>query len=281
MSGAEKPRPQAKVIVLSDIHLMDEGDLQRDLGNLDRLNTAIDRINTAYADADLVVFAGDLVDRGRAGPPAYHALQAALERLQVPYTLTIGNHDFRAGFTDVFGAAYSDENGYIQSSHDCGETRVIVLDSVSDKAAPEGFRGGDPAGQLCEARLTWLDRQLAGALGRPVIVILHHPPLQLQISSDVMALQDPEALIERLARHGSVRCVLSGHIHMTTTAWRSGIAFTTLAGGFSTTAEDFGSRLGKLRREGPAQMAVVLSDAKQTVVHFDNYLDAHPMVVRA
>lgn len=279
MSGAGKIRSQAKVIVLSDIHLMDEGDIHDDLGNLDRLNTAIDRINAAYADADLVVFAGDLVDRGRAGPSAYHVLKAALERLQVPYALTIGNHDFRASFVDVFGAAYCDENGYVQSSHDFGETRVIVLDSVSDKAAPEGFRGGDPAGQLCEARLTWLDRKLAA--GRPVLVILHHPPLQLQISSDVMALQEPEALIERLARHGSVRCVLSGHIHMTTTAWRSGIPFTTIAGGFSTTAEDFGSSQGKLRREGPAQMAVVLSDAEQTVVHFDNYLDVHPAVVRS
>ena len=68
---------------------------------------------------------------------------------------------------------------------------------------------------------------------------------------------------------------------MTTTAWRSGIPFTTIAGGFSTTAEDFGSRQGKLRREGPAQMAVVLSDTEQTVVHFDNYLDMHPVVVRS
>ncbi|MEM8630400.1 MAG: metallophosphoesterase [Pseudomonadota bacterium] len=267
-----------KLVVLSDLHLMASCDTGRDLGNHARLSAAIDRINTAYADADLVVFAGDLVDR-KDDRAAYADLKAALSDLVPPSVLTIGNHDTREVYREVFAAGHCDENGFVQSAHDLGETRVIVLDSVSDLPAPAGFRGArDPGGQLCETRLAWLDQKLTEAEGQPVIVVLHHPPLKLQITTDVMSLNDPDGLIDRLASHGQVRQVLSGHIHMTTTAFHRGIPFTTIAGGFSTSGEDFGRAENKFRREGPAQMAVVLSDTEQTTVHFDAYVDANPLV---
>lgn len=269
-----------KLVVLSDLHLiLDEADPQN-LDNLGRLNAGIDRINGAYPDADLVIFAGDIADRGRHIEP-YRAFKSALSRLMLPCAVTIGNHDARENFVSVFGDGHCDENGFVQSVHDIEGMRVIVMDSVSDEPAPEGFRGArSPKGQLCAARLDWLDRRLDEAAGRPVIVVLHHPPLQLQISSDTMALENPKALIDVLVAHGDVRQVLSGHIHMTSTAIHRGIPFTTIAGNYSTTSEDFGHVKNKIRREGPAQMAVVLSDPTQTTVHFDNYVDTHPVVIK-
>lgn len=268
----------AKIIVLSDIHLSTPEDIGHDLGNHARLDAAIAQINTAYSDANLVVIAGDLADRGRHLAP-YEDLKAALAQLSPPHALTIGNHDARENFLSVFGPAYADENGFIQSAHTLGETCVIILDSASDQPPPPGFRRArSPVGELCAARLAWLNARLKDAQDRPVIVILHHPPMQLQITSDEMALQAPDALIDCLFAHGNVRQVISGHIHMTTTAFHRGISFTTIAGGFSTTAEDFGRRDNKIRREGPAQMAVILTDANQTIVHFDNYADAHHLV---
>lgn len=267
-----------KLIILSDIHLMTTDDRDRDLGNLARLEAGIDRINTAYGDADLVVIAGDLADRGRHVEP-YEALKSALTRLKPPHALTIGNHDARENFTATFGKLFSDPNGFIQSAHQIAEYRVLVLDSVSDDPAPEGYRGArSPLGQLCDKRLAWLDQQLLSATDKPVIVILHHPPLKLQITTDFMALAAPEALIDRLVAHGDVRQVISGHIHMTTTALHRGLPFTTIAGGFTTSAEDFGRAENKHRRAGPAQMAVVLGSADQVTVHFDNYHDAHKVM---
>jgi len=125
--------------------------------------------------------------------------------------------------------------------------------------------------------LIWLGMQLDSAKGVPVIVILHHPPIKPRISMDEWVLRTPTALIDRLVAHGDVRQVISGHIHMTTTTCHRGIAFTTIAGGCTTSTEDFGRRENKFRRTGPAQMAVVLSDAMQTTVHFDNYVDANPV----
>jgi len=266
-----------KLVVLSDIHIDLPVDNQKYPGNLARLETAIERIISAYSDADLVVFAGDLVDRGKFAEP-YEALKDALKKLSLPYALTLGNHDDRDTFCGVFGKSHCDANGFVQSSHDLDGTRVIVLDSASNDPAPEGRRGAcDPAGQLCPDRLNWLDMQLDSAKGVPVIVILHHPPIKPRISMDEWVLRTPTALIDRLVAHGDVRQVISGHIHMTTTTCHRGIAFTTIAGGCTTSTEDFGRRENKFRRTGPAQMAVVLSDAMQTTVHFDNYVDANPV----
>lgn len=265
-----------KLIVLSDIHIDLPIDGQKYPDNLARLETAIERINTAYSDADLVVFAGDLVDRGKFSEP-YEALKEALESLLPPYALTLGNHDGRDTFCGVFGMDHCGAAGYVQSAHTCDGTHVLVLDSAADAPAPEGFRGARAAwGQLCAQRLDRLQHWLEETNGQPVIVILHHPPLKLGLSGDTMALREPEAFINLLARHGNVRHVISGHIHMTTTAVHRGISFTTLAGGCTTVSEDFGRRENKSRRTGPAQMAVVLSDAMQTTVHFDNYVDATP-----
>lgn len=265
-----------KLIVLSDIHIDLPLDGQKYPDNLARLETAIARINTAYSDADLAVFAGDLADRGKFTEP-YEALKDALDTLTVPFALTLGNHDDRDTFCHVFGKGHCDAAGYIQCAHVLDGTHVMVLDSATIDLAPAGYRGARAAwGELCPERLDALEHWLQQTGGQPVIVILHHPPLQLGLWGDPMLLREPEPLIDLLADHGNVRHVISGHIHMTTTAFHRGIPFTTLAGGCTTVFEDIGRRENRSRRTGPAQMAVVLSDADQTTVHFDNYVDAHP-----
>lgn len=142
-----------KLVVLSDIHIDLPLDDQKYPDNMGRLKTAIARINTAYSDADLVVIAGDLADRGQFTEP-YEALKDALDTLSPPYALTIGNHDDRNTFLDVFGKTHCHENGYIQSAHSIDGNHVLVLDSATDAPAPEGFRGARAAwGQLCARRL--------------------------------------------------------------------------------------------------------------------------------
>jgi len=267
-----------KLIVLSDIHLMIPDEAKNDLGNHARLDAAIDRINTAYDDADLVVLAGDLADQGR-NSESYQDLKAALTRLTRPWAVTLGNHDNREVFLEVFGADFAGPGGFVQSAHDVGGYRVLVLDSLEKNTQSDAPYYSDRNGHLCDTRLAWLEAQLDTAPG-PVVVILHHPLWPVGIVMDDFLLRDPGPATDMLAASGKVRQVLSGHIHMTTTVWRAGIAFTTIAGNFSNSGEDFGRRENKFRREGPAQMAVVLGDGDQLTVHFDNYVDAHAAVIR-
>lgn len=266
-----------KLIVLSDLHLMGPGQQARDPGNHERLARAIDRINTVYDDADLVVVAGDIAYRG-ASPEPFQDAKAALSRLTMPWTATLGNHDRRDDFLTIFGLDMADDNGFAQSTHVVDGHHVIVLDSLKINTDPEVPYYGARTGELCAQRLGWLKDRLAEAAGAPVIVVLHHNVCPVRIKTDTSRLETPAPLVDLLVAHGNVRQVISGHIHMTTTTLHRGIAFTTLAGGYLTSAEDFGRGTGKVRREGPAQMAVVLSDPDFTTVHFDNYLDAHPVV---
>lgn len=270
-----------KLVVLSDLHLMVPGkarwQVDRDLDTADRLDAAIARINAAYGDADLVVFAGDLVDYSTR-EAAYGLLKDRLTALHPPYALTIGNHDCRTTFAQAFGPSLLQE-GFAQSAHDIGAYRVLVLDSVKAGPSPEGF-ASHTEGHLCPARLRWLRARLAEAKGRPVIVVMHHPVLPLHISTDRQLLHSPDAFLEALAAHGDVRQVIAGHVHMTSTSLYRGIPFTTLSGGFSSTTEAFGRRTGTVRREGPAQMAVLLGGPEQLTMHFDAYVDHHMQVAR-
>ncbi|WP_108260302.1 metallophosphoesterase [Mangrovicoccus ximenensis] len=263
-----------KFIVLSDLHMTRPGELLAGLDPALRLELAIDRINAAHGDADLVVLAGDLTDRARTA--AYEALRGALGRLVPPWTATLGNHDNREVYGRIFGAGSLDGNGFAQSAHHVGGEVVLVLDSLEKGPGSGGW--GLASGRLCGLRLDWLRGELGLAAGRPVHVVLHHPALQVSALPDAYLLEDPREFLEILDGYPDIRGVTAGHIHMATTTLRRGIPYHTIAGGHATTREEFGPHGARVRLEGPGQMAVVISDAEHTVVHFDNYVDHHPVI---
>jgi 3',5'-cyclic AMP phosphodiesterase CpdA len=72
---------------------------------------------------------------------------------------------------------------------------------------------GAGGGQLCDARLGWLDRTLAQS-ARPTVVALHHPPFATGIGHmDRISLANTEGLAEVLRRHPQVERVIAGHLH--------------------------------------------------------------------
>ena len=261
-----------KFLVLSDLHLTLPGELVSGLDPLARFEAAVARINRAHADAGLVVLAGDLTDRSRSA--AYQALYQALGRLEVPWAVTLGNHDNRDVFGRIFGPAHLDENGFVQSAAMLDGQVVLVLDSLEKGPSDSGWGRGE--GRLCGLRLDWLRRQLDRAAGRPVHLVLHHPVLQVGPRFDPFLLHDAAPFLEIIDAYPDIRGVTAGHIHMTTTTLRRGVPFHTIAGGHATSREEFGPDPVRSRWQGPAQMAVVLSHDDHTVVHFDSYLDGNP-----
>lgn len=263
-----------KLVVLSDLHLTPPGEPLNGGDPHARLDAAIARINSAYADADLVALAGDLTDLGRTA--AYAALRDRLGDLRPPWAATLGNHDNRDVFARVFGADRLDENGFAQSAHDLGCHRVLLLDTLEKGPSPAGGWGARH-GWLCDARLDWLESHLDD---RPTVIVLHHPATRLGIRWNDLSLRAPERLQARLAGR-DLRAVIAGHVHMVSMTWRAGVPYVTLAGSHTSSREAFGTVAGepRARRTGPGQMAVVLGDAEQTVIHFDDFWDAHPEIV--
>lgn len=259
-----------KFVVLSDLHVVPEQALSHGLDTHARLETAIAYVNDSHGDADFVVLNGDLADHGVRA--AYERLAAALTELRVPYYMTLGNHDDRATFLEVFGADLAAETGCIDRVVAAKGYRVVILDTLD----PEG----DHVGRLSEAQLDWLSRQLAAAAAEPVVVVLHHNFAPLGVQTDFLTLSNRTALAAILRRHPDIRQVISGHAHMTTSGMFQGVPFCTLGGAHYAIDPVLETRSGPIphltpRREGPGQAAVVLCGPDSVVVHMENFIDRH------
>ena len=256
-----------KLVVLSDLHIVPMGETSLGLDTTARLRAGIAAINARHADADLVVIAGDLADEGDTA--SYLRLAATLPDLTPPLAMTIGNHDDRAAYLAVFGTDQAGPTGFVDMVRDIKGYRIILLDSA--------IVPGRHDGRLEPEQLDWLAACLAEAKDRPVIVVLHHHANPLRTAVDEIILQNGAELVAVLREHPDVRQVIAGHVHYTSTAIWHGLPFTTLAGGhYSVTIPLDGSEPERL--SGPGQMAVVLGDQDQTLVHFDNYHDDHAVL---
>lgn len=258
-----------KFVVLSDLHLVAPGATSKGIDTAGRLRDGVTAVNTRHSDAAFCVLAGDLADRGEIA--AYKMLREILDGLTIPCHITIGNHDKRQRFLEAFPGLAA-ETGYIDKVIDADGQRVILLDSAITDA---------PQGRLEAMQLDWLKRRLKEVWDKPVIVVLHHHANRLGTLVDRIRLENGADLAAVLSQHGGVRQVIAGHVHYTSTALWHGIPFTTIAGGHYGVTLGLGDLETDVQRiTGPAQMGVVVSDATQTLVHFDNYVDDHTRLVK-
>lgn len=265
-----------KFIILSDLHLVPEGKLSHGLDTSARFEAAISFVNAHHGDSAFVVINGDLADHGE--PAAYERMKALLPKLGPKTFLTLGNHDNRDNFVAVMGGSYVSDTGRADHVIDEGGQRTIVLDTKDPDA------GG--AGRLTDAQLEWLSARLTEASEKPVIIVLHHNITFLGVPTDCIILENRDAFIDVVKRHNHIRQVICGHVHMSTAGSYRGVPFCTIAGGHYSIeptlgAPDITFKTPVPRREGPAQMAVVLSDETGTVVHMENYIDRHLVMAPA
>jgi 3',5'-cyclic-AMP phosphodiesterase len=257
-----------KFVVLSDLHLVEEGALSVGLDTAHRMQLAVDCINTRYADADLCIIAGDLADLGQEA--AYHRLRALTAQISIPTYITLGNHDDRPTFLSVFGAEMLAETGKVDHVIDIKGYRIVVLDSSEP---------GRVDGVLTAVQMDWLRARLAEAADRPVIVILHHNANALHIEADDIKLLDDAPFIAALKTHADIRQVIAGHVHLTSTATYHGLPFTTLAGGhYSVNFNADQPKAAYKALSGPGQMAVVLGTAQSTTVLFEDFIDGNQIL---
>ena len=250
-----------KFVVVSDLHIVPEGDLSHCIDTSARFREAVAHINELNGDAEFCILAGDLADRGETA--AYKRLAVEVERLNVPCWLTIGNHDSRERFLEVFGDLTNQETGRVDHCMDVRGQRILVLDSVRD---------GEHPGWLTDSQLSWLQARLDEAAGRPVIVVLHHNIADLMVSTDAIRLRNNEPFLDVLSGHSDVRHVISGHVHLTSSGVCRGIPFTTFAGcHYNIAPRRHDSERRAPRLDGPGQYAVVWSGEESTVVLTEDF----------
>jgi 3',5'-cyclic AMP phosphodiesterase CpdA len=196
------------LVQLSDLHVRPEGRAANRMVESNMLaERALIAVRAMRPRPDAVVISGDLAD---CGLPSEYAVLAAMLRRQLdgmPVYPVVGNHDrrdnFRAGLARFPGV--TDHPHFVQYTVEDLPVRLVLLDSVVE---------GSGHGELCPARLAWLDETLAAAPRRPTMIVLHHPPILCGIAAlDRINLRSAALLAEVLARHPQVERLLCGHHH--------------------------------------------------------------------
>jgi len=165
---------------------------------------AVVALNELVPKPDIAVVTGDLVDHG--APEEYAQLRQLLAPLQMPFFVIPGNHDGREALRQAFrGDGYLPATGFLQYTIDEYPLRLVALDTLIE---------GKGGGELCQERLSWLDRTLAEKPDRPTAVLMHHPPFATGITyMDQHGLQNAGDLAAIVARHPQIERILCGHLH--------------------------------------------------------------------
>lgn len=253
-----------KIVHVTDTHFVPEPATLYGLDPRARFEAAIANINAEQADADLVVFTGDLAHWGEVA--AYEVLKARLTALDLPHVLMIGNHDDRTSLRSVFPEAMDDGKGFVQGSRVLDGHRLVFLDTKQQATH---------AGAYCAERRAWLAKELSET-NEPVLLFMHHPAFMTGISSmDAITQQDADDLWQVLAPHASrIRHIFLGHVHRPIFGNWHGISFSLIPGlnhqvplALDPHGEDIpGSH------EPPAY-SVVAVNADSIVVHLKYFLD--------
>jgi 3',5'-cyclic-AMP phosphodiesterase len=202
---------------ISDMHIKPEGRLAYNkVDTYAYLEKAVAHINALSPRPDVVLATGDLVDAGL--PEEYARLRTLLAPLAMPVYLIPGNHDARDAMRAAFPEhRYLPHGDFLQYTVEDGPVRLIALDTLMP---------GKGHGELCDARLDWLEAQLQES-DRPTVIFMHHPPFECGIPfMDKERLRvGAERLGEIVRCHANVERVLCGHVHRPITVrWAGTIA---------------------------------------------------------
>jgi 3',5'-cyclic-AMP phosphodiesterase len=197
-------RPAMKLLHLTDLHLRPADKKAYGMVDSNALaRAACDAIARLDATIDAIVITGDLADCGL--PGEYAQLQACIDRLApVPVYLIPGNHDRREAMRAALPGLRHTE-GFIQYAVEDLPARLIMLDTIVP---------GETHGELCAARLAWLERTLAEQPARETMIAMHHPPFLTGIAQfDDINLRNHAEFRRIVAAHKQVTRIICGHHH--------------------------------------------------------------------
>lgn len=193
-----------------------------------RTRTIVEHLNAFDPPVDLTLVTGDIADHGETAE--YDEAAAVLGGLRGPVAMCPGNHDVRDGYARILRRREAD--GPVNEIHDVAGWRFVMLDSLIP--APPGDRI-DP-GELAPETLAFLDTALDG---RPAVVCLHHPPVELGLGlMDPIMLREPERLEAVIRDNTGVVAVMVGHAHTAAATTFAGLPLLIPGGVVSTVTLD-------------------------------------------
>jgi 3',5'-cyclic-AMP phosphodiesterase len=199
-----------QIIQLTDCHLFtDPKTVLRGIVTWPRFQRVLEDIQREFPDVDLLIMTGDTAHDEQLA--TYESVREALGSWCDRLRIIPGNHDERAALTNVFRSACSSEGDRVVFELNRKGWQVIGLDSQIP---------GEVPGSLEHHQLDWLDSLLARTRELPTLLLVHHPPIQVNsLWLDRLRLRDADELATIVAAHPQVRLIGCGHVHQE--AWGS------------------------------------------------------------
>lgn len=236
---------------LTDLHIGFDLDNPDEL-NVRRLASAIDHLNALSVKPDRLFLSGDLTDHGDL--KSYLRLKSLIQGCDFPVHLCVGNHDDRGMLRQVFPDTPS-EDGFIQYVIDEPDARIIVLDTLDP---------GHHGGAFCRRRAGWLRARLHEVPGKPILIVLHHPPIETGIPWMTANPAEPwvvmldQAIGDRQNVH-----MITGHIHRSiTTQWRGRMLAVA-----PSTAPQVALELAPMDPQLPDERPMIVAEAPGVALH--------------
>ena len=191
---------------ITDMHVRPRGRIAYDRVDTNAmLEAAVATLEGLLRKPDLVIATGDLADCGLAAE--YEELGDLLEPLSMPVYLVPGNHDRRAELFDGFASDgyFRNDDGFLHYVVEGHDVRLVGLDTVVP---------GHGHGEMCAARLAWLEARLSEAAKQPTLIFMHHPPFSTGLGDmDRINCHNGAALADLLRRFDNIERVVCGHHH--------------------------------------------------------------------
>lgn len=201
--GVKAAPDEIRWALLSDTHIAaDEQDVYRNFYPYKNLKQVVPQILNARPEA--VVINGD-VARLTGQRQDYENVQQLLTPVagQVPVYMTMGNHDDRAPFYQVFQQK-DKQKQTVEDKHvmviEAGPVRMILLDSL--------LYVNKVAGLLGKAQRTWLQSFLEQSDDTPSLLFVHHT-----LEDRDSDLLDVERLFAIIKPYQKVKAIFYGHSH--------------------------------------------------------------------
>ena len=187
---------------ITDCHIgFDRDDPEED--NVQRLRGVLARLRDGRNRPDLLLITGDLTGYGEA--ENYARLAGVIADQPFPVHLMLGNWDRREVFCATMPESQTSE-GFVQFEIALPGLRLIALDTNE---------AGRHGGGFCKRRAEWLSAQLDVDRQTPVVIAMHHPPVETGIAW--LDSGANEAWIQRFAGviegRPQIRAIVSGHMH--------------------------------------------------------------------
>jgi Icc protein len=146
-----------------------------------------------------ILVTGDIADDHSAA--AYDNFRRALHPYGLPVFCLPGNHDEPGLMVDLIDSGGFQYGG----TADFGAWGAVFIDTHVH---------GRPEGRVVQEELSRLESALQTFDDRPILVCLHHPPLQVGSAwLDGVGLRNASEFLAVIGRYPAVRVVLGGHVH--------------------------------------------------------------------